>query len=366
VPTVRRRRLIAASALALGGCAGSAPSGLLQTAPAAPDASLPLRRIAFGSCADQKLPQPIWDTVLADKPDLVIFGGDNVYASDAPFSLDSLQKAYATAGAIPALTRLRAAVPQFAIWDDHDYGVNDGGAEFAHKLETKQAFLDYWKAPAGDVRRTRDGIYDSLVVGPPGQRVQVIGLDARWFRSAWKVTDERGKPGKERYVPDADPAKTMLGDAQWRWLAEQLQQPADLRLIVSGIQVIVDGHGWERWGNFPLERQRLVNLIRDTRAGGVIFLSGDRHVGALYREAGSNSFSTPYPLYEMTSSGITHPWKDAREAGPNRLGELFTDLHFGSVDVDWQARSVRLSLKDLAGVERRSQRIELAELQAVG
>jgi alkaline phosphatase D len=308
--TVRRRRLIAASALALGGCAGSAPSGLLQNAPAGLDASLPLRRIAFGSCADQKLPQPIWETVLADKPDLMIFGGDNIYASDTPFSLDALQKAYVTAGAMPSLQRLRASVPHFAIWDDHDYGVNDGGAEFAHKQDTKQAFLEHWKVPAGDRRRSRDGIYDSQMYGPPGQRVQVIGLDARWFRSPLKITDQRGKPGKERYVPDADPAKTMLGDAQWRWLGEQLRQPADLRLIVSGIQVIVEGHGWERWGNFPLERQRLLDLIKNTRASGVVFLSGDRHVGALYRETSA----TPYPLYEITSSGITHPWKDAREA----------------------------------------------------
>ncbi len=356
---MQRRRVIAAGALALGGCAGR-EQPLLQAAPAQLDSARPLQRIAFGSCADQKLAQPIWDTVLADKPDLVIFGGDNVYASDPPFLLAGLRQAYSAAGAIPGLQRLRATVPHFAIWDDHDYGVNDGGVEFAHKQDAKQAFLDYWQAPAGDRRRTRDGIYDNQVVGPPGQRVQIIGLDTRWFRSPLKITDERGKPGKERYLPDADPTKTLLGEAQWRWLGEQLRQPADLRLIVSGIQVVVDGHGWERWGNFPLERKRLVNLIRDMRAGGVIFLSGDRHVGALYREASA----TPYPLYEMTSSGITHPWKTASEAGPNRLGELFTELHFGSVDIDWSARSVRLSLKDMLGAERRSQRIELAELQA--
>lgn len=358
---MQRRRVIAASALALGGCTGNTPTALKVT-PAQLDLARPLRRIAFGSCADQKLPQPIWDTVLADKPDLVIFGGDNVYASDSPFSLTNLQKAYAAAGAIPALQRLRAAVPQFAIWDDHDYGLNDGGVGFAHKQDAKRAFLDYWNAPASDPRRSRDGIYDSQAVGPPGQRVQIIGLDTRWFRSPLKITDERGRPGKERYLPDADPAKTLLGEAQWRWLGEQLRKPADLRLIVSGIQVVVDGHGWERWGNFPLERQRLINLIRDTRAGGVVFLSGDRHIGALYREVNA----TPYPLYEMTSSGITHPWKNASEAGLNRIGELFTDLHFGSVDVDWASRSVKLSLKDMLGAERRSQRVDLAELQVAG
>jgi len=357
--TVHRRRLIAASALALGACASDAPLISLPASRAAVNTRLPLQRIAIGSCADQKLPQPIWDTVLADQPDLVIFGGDNVYASDLPFSLSSLQKAYATAGAIPALQRLRAAVPHVAIWDDHDYGVNDGGLEFADKEASKTAFLDYWQASAGDRRRSRGGIYDSHLFGPPGQRVQVIGLDARWFRSPLKISDERGKPGKERYLPDADPAKTLLGEAQWRWLGEQLRHPADLRLIVSGIQVVVDGHGWECWGNFPRERQRLIDLIRETRAGGVVFLSGDRHIGALYRE----SRGTPYPLYEMTSSGITHPWKTASEAGPNRLGDLFTELHFGSAEIDWPARSVRLSLKDMLGVERRSQRIELAHLQ---
>jgi alkaline phosphatase D len=189
--------------------------------------------------------------------------------------------------------------------------------------------------------------------------VQVILLDTRWFKSPWKPTDQRNAPGKERYVPDEGAFKTMLGEAQWKWLEAQLRKPAELRLVVSSIQVVPEGHGWERWGNFPRERQRLYKLVADTRANGVVFLSGDRHIGALYREAQG----TPYPLYEMTSSGITHPWRDAREAGPNRIGDLFTDIHYGAVEVDWPGRAVTLLLKDQQGAPRRSQRIAFNELQ---
>ena len=98
-----------------------------------------------------------------------------------------------------------------ATWDDHDYGLNDGGVEFAHKALAKDLFLDFWDVPAGDIRRTRGGIYASCIIGPAGKRVQVILLDVRWFRSPLKITDKRGAAGKQRYLPDLDPAKTMLG-----------------------------------------------------------------------------------------------------------------------------------------------------------
>ena len=353
----RRELLLTGAALGtLGGCAS--PSG--QEAASKPSApGSPVRKIGFASCIDQTKPAPIWDTVVADRPDLFLFGGDNVYC-EMPYSLARLRRAYALAAESEGMSRLRRAVPHLAIWDDHDYGSNDGGAEFAFKAESKAEFLDFWKVPADDPRRTRDGLYHAQVYGPPGRQVQVILLDARWFRSPWKVTDQRNAAGKERYVPDADPAKTMLGEAQWRWLEAQLRQPAQVRVIVSGIQVVTEGHGWERWGNFPLERQRLYRLIAGTGAEGVVFLSGDRHIGALYRETAG----APYPLFEMTSSGITHPWREAAEAGPNRLGDLFTELHYGTVEIDWEARALRLAVKDIAGAARRSQLIHFSELKA--
>jgi alkaline phosphatase D len=353
---MKRRDLLggAAALAALGGCALPQPQGV--SAPAAADA--PLRSIAFGSCIDQTRPAPIWDTIMAARPDLFVFGGDNVYC-ELPYSLARLRRAYALAAESPGMSRLRRSVPHLAIWDDHDYGVNDGGAEFPFKAESKAEFIAFWKLAADDPRRSRDGLYHAQVFGPPGRRVQVILLDERWFRSRWKPTDQRDAPGKERYLPDDSVDKTMLGEDQWRWLEAQLRQPAEVRLIVSGVQVVTDGHGWERWGNFPRERQRLYRLIGSTGAQGVVLLSGDRHLGALYREAGG----TPYPLYEMTSSGMTHPWRGASEAGPNRLGELFSEYHYGSVDIDWEAAALSLAIRDIDGKPRRAVRIPFNQLK---
>ena len=54
-------------------------------------------RMSVGSCANQTVAQPIWQSIVADRPDLHLFGGDNVYASEQPWSLAALQHDYALA-----------------------------------------------------------------------------------------------------------------------------------------------------------------------------------------------------------------------------------------------------------------------------
>lgn len=361
-PSMERRKLLAAGltslAAGISGCARTpaTQAGGFPVALALPGG--PLRKIAFGSCIDQDRPQPIWDAVAAYAPELFIFGGDNVYASSPPWSREKLERAYATLAATPGFARVRAQTPQLAIWDDHDYGANDAGVEFAHKQASKDAFLAFWGVATDDPRRRREGLYHAVRIGPPGRQLQIILLDCRWFRSPLRRTDQPMAPGRERYLPDPDPAKTMLGESQWHWLEQQLRQSAELRLIVSGVQVLAEGHGWESWGNLPTERARLMDLVHKTAAAGVVFLSGDRHIGAIYRHHAPNR----YPLYDITSSGMTHAWAQAAETGPNRLGDLVRSNHFGSIDIDWQARNVRFALKDEAGVTRLERLIALSEL----
>lgn len=337
-----------------GSAPGQAPLGEVQTSAAV------LRRISVGSCADESQPQPVWDALLADVPGLHLFGGDNVYASEQPWRAETLRTLYATAAAIPNFARLRATLPHLATWDDHDYGLNDGGADFPHRQASKAEFLRFWQVPAGDERQQREGIYHARRFGPPGRCVQVIMLDTRWFRSPWQPTDQRDAPGKQRYVPSTDTRRTMLGPAQWAWLAEQLAQPADVRLIVSGIQVLAEGHGFEHWGLFPHEQQRLLDLIGTRRARGVLLVSGDRHIGAVYRR----SRGAPYPLTELTSSGLTHAWAKADETGPNRLGELVRENHYALIDIDWDSRSLGLGLKSVQGQWLQRHGLRLDELQA--
>lgn len=356
------RRLLIPALLVL----GLAPAGASAQQPPPPDSVL--TRIAFGSCADEEKAQPIWSAILAARPQLFLFAGDNVYGDvrdGKPVpegeAIESLGRAYEDAAKVPGLATLRRTVPHLATWDDHDYGRNDGGAEFAGKREAQALFQRFWDLPANDPRRSREGVYHAETFGPDDKRVQVILLDTRTFRSALKPTDERGVAGKERYVPDDDPAKTMLGEAQWAWFGERLREPAELRLVVSSIQVLAEGHGWERWGNLPRERARLFELIRETEANGVLFLSGDRHIGAIYREAAG----TPYGLVEITSSGLTQSFPGNQEAGPNRLGATFDAVNFGVIEIDWAKGAVALSLRDVKGGPVRRHAVRLDELKPV-
>jgi alkaline phosphatase D len=304
-----------------------------------------LLRIAVASCCNQNQPQPIWDAVMAEAPDHMVFAGDNVYASRQPFDIAALRAAYTQQAQVANFRRLRQQVAHSAIWDDHDYGLNDGGADFMHRQASKDAFLDFWAVPLDDERRTRPGLHHARFLEVAGgRRVQIIVLDTRWWRSALKPTDQRDAPGKERYLPDPDPSKTMLGEDQWRWLEGRLRAPADAHLIVSSIQVLAEGHGYERWGNLPLERDRFLRTIRQSGARGAVIVSGDRHIGALYREANADHQAA---LWEMTSSGVTHPWATANEPGPNRVGPLVRETHYGLVSFDLAAGMLTLSLRGL-------------------
>ncbi|MEL6364459.1 MAG: alkaline phosphatase D family protein [Pseudomonadota bacterium] len=328
----------------------NAPSGAVRATPmpsATLDANRAISRIAVGSCNDPKRPQGIFDTIAATDPDVFLYIGDNVYGdvrSKDP-ALPELKAAYMRLAQSAPYARLRASTPVLTTWDDHDYGLNDAGAEFEFK-EAAQALYTYvYAIPDGDPRREREGVYHSVMLGEGGRRAQIILLDTRYFRSELTRTDDYGAEGKERYLPSKDENQAMLGDAQWSWLEGELRKPADIRLLITSIQVIAEGHGWEAWRLMPKERARLYALLEDTGADNTILVSGDRHIGGIYAEpeaAGS-------PLFELTSSSLTLPasrWNPDGEAepGPKRLGGVVRDANFGLIDIDWDEETIRLGL----------------------
>ena len=329
--------------------------------PGEPSSEAVLSEIMLGSCHRGDWDLSILDQVASDNPDLFIYTGDNVYGDAYSWdaTLPELREAYAGLASAEEFMRFRAATPMLATWDDHDFGMNDFGANFPFRGFAEELFLEFWRIPQDDARRSRPGVYDSRIYGPEGQKVQIILLDTRYFRGPLTPTDERGAPGRERYIPSEDTSVTMLGDDQWTWLAEELQKPADLRLIVSSIQVHADGHGWEAWRTLPHERDRFYSMIAESGAEGVVLLSGDRHSSGLY----VRDDVIGYPLYELTSSSLNMSFAtENNEPGPHRIGDMYAPINYGVVGIDWESGDVSLELRDADGETVRETQLGLSEL----
>lgn len=294
-----------------------------------------LSTIAFGSCASQfEKDWSIFNTISAKKPDLYIALGDNMY-SDVTFLVDLptysklVDLGYTLLSTKASFNQLRANTPMLATWDDHDYGYNNGGKEFPHKLAAKNSFMKFWKIPAEHPMRSREGIYQSYYYGEGDYRVQIILLDMRTFLDVISP---------EPISPTADVSKTMLGETQWKWLEEELKQPAKIRLICSSTQFCTENNGYETWANYPHEMQRFFNVIQSAKAEGLFFISGDVH----YAEINKREVEGLYPIYDATSSGLTH-----REEGPKpskyRVTEPFDNLNFGMIRIHWDEKPVKIS-----------------------
>lgn len=328
--------------------------------------SEPLTRIAFGSCVHQDKPQPIWTAVNADAPELFIFMGDNIYGDSR--NITELREKYEKLADVPGFQTLRQQSDVIATWDDHDYGENDAGKDYPLKEASRQLMLDFWGEPAETERRTRDsGLYTSYLYGPVGRRVQVLLLDLRWNRTALNtvsraVYEQERKPNNQGpYAPTERADAMLLGEAQWQWLEQQLKEPADLRLLVSSLQLLPEFTGWESWANFPEARQRLFEVIREQNVENLMILSGDTHWAEFSRLDGA----TPYPLWEVTSSGLTEKWK-AISPNRHRIGSATHRNNYGLIQIDWQAPSpqVTLSIKDQNGQHLLQQHLRLSDLHS--
>lgn len=347
----------------------AATLGFAPTVIAQPKPPTQVSRIVFGSCADQNKPCPIWDKVVDAKPDLLVLLGDNIYADLEngklkPSDPAKMAACYAELAAVPAFKKLRDGTYMMAMWDDHDYGNNDAGEEWLHKDDAQKQFLDFFNVPADSPRRKQKGVYSAEMFGPEGKRVQVIMLDGRYFRSTIRKADKT-LPGTtiRPYLSNTDADATMLGEEQWKWLEEQLKKPADVRIIGSGIQLVSDEHPFEKWANMPSERARLYKLIHDTRANGVIVLSGDRHLGDISMEPKA----VGYPLYDITSSGFNQGSKEYRDPEPNkyRVGGMPWGNNYGVVQIDWTAKDplISLQLRGDDGEAAAQARVPLSKLQ---
>lgn len=313
------------------------------------DYAAPINKLAFGSCANQDQPQPLWKTIESVNPDLFLFMGDNIYAT-SPFQ-QPMAEQYRKLDLIPEYRALREKVPFMATWDDHDYGLRDGGAEWAGKEDARRDFTNYWSYIKNSIPFEQGGIYHSKMIGPKKKVVQVIVLDTRYYRSPLK--ERAGNEGKA-YDYEPQDEGTLLGKNQWEWLEAQLKQPAQIRFIVSSIQLIANDPKFEKWGNFPKERQRFFDLVKKTRAKNVILLSGDRHLAAIAK-MDLPGYGT---LHEITSSSINRA-NNYDDSDSHYVGPIYNKENFGLAHIDWAQKNVNIEIRGLSNEVVNSIKIKL-------
>ena len=320
----------------------------------------PTFKFAFGSCAyinDPPFDRPgppygagyeIFQAIAAQKPDFMIWLGDNVYYREADWLNEAAMRyRYAHTRALPELQPLLASVHHYATWDDHDYGPNDSDRSFRGREWSLRVFKDYWANPSYGTVET-PGVFTSFEWGD----VEFFLLDDRFHRSPNKMPPE--------------PEKAMFGPAQMRWLMEALRSSdATFKIIVAGNQMLNPLTFFEAFGNYPEEQKRLFDFIRTARISGVLFLSGDRHHTELIKRIEPGL----YPLYDFTSSPLTSGGSRIEREANNSArvpGTWVTNgtRNFGMIEVSGPAKDRKLTLRtlDQKGRELWRHEIRAAEL----
>ena len=314
-------------------------------------------KIAFGSCGHQDKSLSIFENIVSSKPDYFIFLGDNVYLDTRDTS--KMRSEYDKLKANESFQKLKSSTRILATWDDHDYGENDAGKYYPMKNESKAIFLDFFGEPKNSKRYQRDGIYNSYTIRNKFKRIQIILLDTRTFRS--NLTNFHVGMPKDSlfkydldYIPQQNPDSTILGPEQWAWLENELRQKADVRVICSSTQFGITYNGYESWANFPKEQEKMLALIRNSKAKGVFFISGDVHYGELSKLENPGS----YPIYDLTASGLTQSWHFATP-NKNRIAGPVMENHFGILDFNLKRKTVYLQIVDSNNSVRISHKLKL-------
>ncbi len=291
------------------------------------DAQKNLNVLAFGSCNHSHLAQPHWANIESHQPDLFLWTGDVVYADTTDAA--EMRRKYQLQLNVPEYRRFQSIVPIVGVWDDHDYGINNGGKGNPVKAAAQQIFLDFIDEPNNTARRTQQGVYTSYTYGVGNHSVKLFLLDTRYHRD---------RTGSGR----AD----MLGKQQWQWLEKEIRgSEAAVNLFVSSVSVMSPQFPFaEEWNDFKWSRKKLFKLMSKHDLPGVLFLTGDRHFSShLEGKVKGKTF------HEFMSSGLTHYMHRKRVSRVFRhvYGDenSYFGKNFSKITFHWNQRPLKLSFE---------------------
>jgi hypothetical protein len=276
-------------------------------------------RVALGSCARNSSNGAVFDEIAAADPLLFLSLGDFHYSNlDSTDPVDfraAIERQLTT----PAQSALYRQVPVAYVWDDHDYGPNDAGADSPTRSAARAAYRQV--VPSYDVAPGDAPIQQAFTIG----RVRFV------------LTDNRS----ERTVD------SMLGADQERWLVAELTSAArDHAVVVWGNPspwVVEADPGSDTWGGWPEQRTRIADALSLAGVDNLVMLSGDAHMVAL--DDGTNTdFSTAgsggFPL--LHAAALDRP--GSVKGGPYSEGAFPGGGQFATMDVVDEGGPVTVTL----------------------
>jgi alkaline phosphatase D len=224
-------------------------------------------------------------------------------------------------------------MPHYAIWDDHDYGPNNIGKSYILKETSRKIFMNYYCNPS--YGENGQGVYSMFSWGD----ADFFLTDGRWFRSEDRVKDSiDGKP---------NPGKRMLGAQQMEWLKNALLfSSATFKIVVVGSQVLNSVSPYDKWSDFPVEYDEMMNFLSENKINGVLFFSGDRHHSEIIKLERPNTYS----LYDITVSPLTsgtHKFGGSEANNPLRVFGLAEKQNYGRVSINGKRNERKLTVEFL-------------------
>jgi len=306
----------------------------------------PAFKVAMGSCnyineaAFDRPGKPyggdyfIFEKIAESSPDLMLWLGDNTYLREADWSSRSgVLHRNTHSRAIPEMQKLLASCPNYAIWDDHDYGPNDANRSWIHKNWSQEAFQLFWANP-GFGLTPGNGITTAFSYND----IDFFLLDDRWFRSSESLADSC--------------EREMLGQLQIDWLINALKfSKAPFKIVANGSQVLNSMALYENYAQFPCEREQLLQRIAAEGIKNVVFVTGDRHHSEISRlEVGGIVF------HDVTASPLTSSFPANRDNEPNAnriAGSLILKRNFALFEFSGarKARELKIRFVDNVGIE---------------
>lgn len=306
----------------------------------------PAFKVAMGSCnyineaAYDRPGKPyggdyfIFDKIAEAKPDMMLWLGDNTYLREADWnSRSGVMHRYTHSRAIPEMQKLLASCPNYAIWDDHDYGPNDANRSWVHKNWTLEAFQTFWANPSTGIQANA-GITTAFSYND----IDFFLLDDRWFRSSEKLADSC--------------ERAMLGELQIDWLINALKfSQAPFKIVAIGSQVLNSMALYENYAQFPCEREQLLSSIAAEGIKNVIFVTGDRHHSEISRIEKDGIV-----MHDITASPLTSSFPANRDNEPNAnriAGSLILKRNFAVFEFNGvrKERSLLIRFVDNTGNE---------------